>query len=49
MERPPRIASHVPTIKCSTCGRDIDLALISEHVCTLQAGKHDQRVSADLF
>ena len=34
MDSPQRLASHLPTIKCSDCGRDIDFSSIANHVCS---------------
>lgn len=33
MQASPRDANASPGIKCSSCGQDIDMATMSEHVC----------------
>ncbi|KAH8893190.1 hypothetical protein GQ53DRAFT_105108 [Thozetella sp. PMI_491] len=30
----PRESAFMPTIKCSSCGRDIEISMMGEHVCT---------------
>ena len=34
MNYPPRLASHVPAIRCSTCGREFDLLSMESHKCS---------------
>jgi hypothetical protein len=31
---PTRASSFLPTIKCSTCGHEIEISLMGDHVCT---------------
>lgn len=30
----PRESAFLPTIKCSTCGRQIEISMMGEHVCS---------------
>lgn len=34
MAFPPRSGSHVPKIKCTTCGQDVDMIMMAEHICS---------------
>lgn len=47
----PRESSFMPTIKCSSCGHEVEISMMGEHICEAaqEEGKtFDHRVFWDL-
>ncbi len=42
-----RESSFMPTIKCSTCGREIQISMMGEHICTGEAEPERRESASD--